>query len=172
MEIVERLEEWSEEFESGWLKTFRDSGKIDWKQYRRPKNETAPGVAGVDLSQSRLMLISTAGGYLTEGQERFDEHNDYGDYSIRHFSPETPFADISFAHTHYDHTAVNKDPQVLLPLAHLRKMVAEGKIGALTDVVIFSGYQPDVRQVLKETIPPIVDLAKAEMADTALIIPA
>ncbi len=172
MQIVENLDAWYDEFEQTWLRSFQDDGKIDWKLYKRPKNEQAPGVAGIDLSQSKIMLISTAGGYLKDSQERFDEHNDYGDYSVRFFSPDTPFEDIDYAHTHYDRTAVFQDPQVLLPLDHLRTMVADGKIGSLSEVASICGYQPDVRQVVRETIPPIVERAKAAKIDGALLVPA
>lgn len=173
MEIIENLEYWSDEFENGWLKTFNESGEIDWKLYKRPKNETAPGVEGIDLSKSKLMLISTAGGYLPATQEPFDAENDYGDYSIRTFSINTPFSDIAYAHTHYDHAAIDADPQVLLPLQHLRNMVDEGIIGELAEsVVSFGGYQPDFRQVLEETIPPIIEIAKKEKVDGALLVPA
>ncbi|MEM7332383.1 MAG: glycine/sarcosine/betaine reductase selenoprotein B family protein [Chloroflexota bacterium] len=172
MEIVENLDAWYEAFEQGWLKSLRDEGKVDFSLYKRPKNEAVPSAPGIDLSQSKLMLISTAGGYLKDSQERFDEHSDYGDYSVRSFSSDTPFDAIDFAHTHYDRTAVFQDPQVLLPLEHLRNMVADGKIGSLSDVASICGYQPDVRQVVRETIPPIVEMAKAAKIDGALLVPA
>ena len=172
MDIVENLDSWYLEFEQGWLKRFREDGVVDFGLYKRPKNEQAPGARGVDLSKIKLMLISSAGGYLKNSQDRFDEHNDYGDYSVRAFASDTPYEAIDFAHTHYDRTAVFQDPQVLLPLEHLRNMVAEGKIGSLAEVVSFCGYHPDVRQVVRETIPPIVEMAKEAGIDAALIVPA
>ena len=104
-------------------------------------------------------------------QQPFDASNPVGDYTIRVFPPDTPFDHLAYAHEHYDHTAINTDPQVLLPLGHLREMVVNGKIGALTSVVSFMGYQPDVSRLLDETIPAILQVAKEEQVTAALLVP-
>lgn len=172
-QILEDLDSWEADFEAGWLAHYKETGEFNWKVYNRPRNEVAPAGPGIDLSQSRLALISTAGGYLPGEQPPFDAENDLGDYTIRLFPSATPFEAIDYAHTHYDQTAVRADPQVLLPLRHLETMVAEGKIGELAPSVInFMGYQPDVRRVVNEMIPEIVAAAKAEKIDGALLVPA
>lgn len=173
MDIVENLEQWRTDFEQGWLAYFQETGQFDWKKYAKIKNSTAPSGPAIDLSQSRLALISTAGGYLRDGQKPFDAPNPIGDYSIRLFPSATPFEAIAYAHDHYDHTAVNEDPQVLLPLRHLEDMVKEGAIGELAPSVIsFSGYHPDITQVVDELIPPIIDIAITQQIDAALLVPA
>ena len=169
---MEDLAGWEAEFEANWLAHYKKTGETFFKIYNRPRNELAPSGPGIDLSRSRLALISSAGGYLRHEQEPFDAENDLGDYTIRLFPASTSFEDIAYAHTHYDHTAVNTDPQVLLPLRHLTDMVAEGVIGELAPSVIsFMGYQPDVRRVVEEMIPAIIDVAKAEEIDAALLVP-
>ncbi|MEM7028778.1 MAG: glycine/sarcosine/betaine reductase selenoprotein B family protein [Chloroflexota bacterium] len=171
--ILEDLDGWAEAFEAGWLAHYKESGGFNWKSYNRPKNSEAPSGKGIDLSQSRLALISTAGGYLRDSQEPFDAENDLGDYTIRLFPSSTPFDAIDYAHTHYDQTAVRTDPQVLLPLRHLEAKVEAGEIGELAPSVIsFMGYQPDVRRAVNEMIPAIVEAAKAEKIDGALLVPA
>ena len=173
MDIVENLDQWVETFENGWLAHYKETGGFNWKIYNRAKNVEAPGVAGIDLANSRLMLISSAGSYLHDEQEAFDAAHDMGDASIRVYASSTKFSQISFAHTHYDHTAVNSDPQVLLPLQHLRDMVAAGEIGELSpSVVSFGGYLPDIRPLLNETIPAIVAVALKEKIDGVLLVPA
>ncbi len=173
MEIVENLSEWEATFRSNWLAHFNETGQTDWSQYNRPNNKTAPAGPGIDLSQSRLALISTAGAYLRHSQEPFDAPNLLGDYTIRLFPTASPFSDLAYAHDHYDHTAVNEDPQVLLPLRHLEDMVAEGAIGELApSVTSFSGYEPDVKRVVDELIPAILEAARAEEIDAALLVPA
>ena len=173
MEIVENLAQWQQDFEQGWLAHLQTTGEFDWKRYAKIKNNSVPGTPGIDLSKSRLMLISTAGGYLKESQEPFDAPNPLGDYTLRLFPASTPFEVIAYAHDHYDHTAVNQDPQVLLPLRHLEDMVAEGKIGELMPTVIsYSGYQPNVVRVVKELIPQILDVTKAKEPDAILLVPA
>jgi D-proline reductase (dithiol) PrdB len=110
---------------------------------------------------------------LRDQQTPFDAPNPLGDYTIRRFPINTPFAALAYAHEHYDHTAVNADPQVLLPLGHLADLVAEGTIGELAPMVIsFSGYQPDVARLLDETIPLIIQAAADAQADAALLVPA
>jgi Glycine/sarcosine/betaine reductase selenoprotein B (GRDB) len=125
------------------------------------------------LATSRIVLISSAGGYLAQEQAPFDAANPYGDYSIRTFSLYTAFDQIAYAHDHYDHTAVNADPQVLLPLRHLNDLEEENWLGDIAPQVIsFMGYQPDVSRLLDETIPAIIAAAQATGARGALLVPA
>ena len=173
MKIVENFDQWQADYFGEWLPHYEKTGELVWLNYSRAHNRTAPSGPGIDLAQSRLMLISSAGGYLRDEQAPFDAANALGDYSIRTFPVDTPFEQIAFAHEHYDHTAVNTDPQVLLPLQHLQDMVREGKIGAMTHSVIsYSGYQPDISRILSQTIPAIVQGVQAEKADGALLVPA
>jgi hypothetical protein len=172
VEILEDRAAWEAAFRAGWLANYERSGATDFKQYNRPTNSAAPGGRGVDLSRSRLVLISAARGFLSGAQSPFDAANLLGDYTIRLIPTATPLANIAYAHDHYDHTAVNADPQVLLPLGHLTEMVAAGRIGTLTsNVVSFMGYQPDVGRVLDELIPAIRAAVRAEGADAALLVP-
>lgn len=173
MEIVENLDDWSAEFEATWLKHYRETGETNWKIYKRAKNNAVPAGNSVDLAQSNLLFISTAGGYLEAEQPPFNAADDLGDYTIRTFSVDTPFSEIAYAHDHYDHTAVNNDPQVLLPLAHLQEMVAAGQIGSLhPEMVSFHGYQPDVSRIVNDFIPEVLDYVEKEKVDAALLVPA
>ena len=173
MEILEDRAQWQATFRAGWLAHYQQTGEQNWKIYNRPKNNAAPAGKAIALSNSRLVLISTAGGYLRDSQAPFDAPNVLGDYSTRLFPIDTPFAALAYAHEHYDHTAVNADPQVLVPLGHLADLVADGVIGELaTSVISFSGYQPDVTQLLDQTIPRILQVVQAEHADAALLVPA
>lgn len=174
MKILEDLAQWKSEYEQGWLAHYRATGEFDWKRYNRPKNSTAPAGSGIDLRQSRLALISSAGAYLRDSQKPFiTDHAALGDYTIRLFPSSTPFEALAFAHGFYDHTAVNEDPQVLLPLHHLEDLVREGVIGELAPSVIsFCGFQPNVERTLDELIPAIVEAARAEAIDTAFLVPA
>lgn len=172
MQILEDRGAWEQAFRAGWLGHYEASGETNWKLYNRPRNSVAPPGPAIDLSQSRLVLISSAGGYLPASQPPFDAPHVMGDYTIRTFPSATPLDQVAYAHDHYDHTAVNSDPQVLLPLRHLADRVAEGQIGALTpNVISFMGYQPVVTRVLDELIPAIIAAVKAEQAQAALLVP-
>ena len=173
MDILEQRNEWYEQFKSGWLAHYESTGSIDWSLYNRPTNKSTIAGDAIDVSKSRILFISSAGGYLPAMQEPFNTADDVGDYSIRAIPSDTALDQIAYAHTHYDHTARIADAQVLMPLEHLANMVEAGEIGSLTPSMInFMGYQPDVSQLLDETVPAIVALAKAENADGALLVPA
>ena len=172
MEILENRNQWQADFEAGWLMHYQETGEFNWLLYNLPRNKTAPTGPGINLAQSRIMLISSAGGYLKEEQAPFDAADALGDYTVRVFPTNTPPEQIGFAHEHYDHTAVDSDQQVLLPLGHLQDLVNEGIIGELApSVVNFMGYQPVAARVIDETFPAILERAKAEQIDAAFLVP-
>lgn len=173
MEILENPAQWQAEYEQGFLAHFRKTGETNWKLYNRPRNSRAPSGRGIVLSRSRLLLITSAGSYLRGEQPPYDAANPLGDYSIRTYPSDTPLDALAIAHDHYDHAAVDADRQVLIPLRHLEEMVNEGRIGSLTrNAISFHGYQPDVIRTLNETIPAILEVARQEGAQAALLVPA
>jgi hypothetical protein len=172
MQILENIEEWSSEFEDKWLKHLEQTGEVNWKIYRHPQNADIPAAPAVKLADSRLLFISSAGSYRHTDQEPFDAANPLGDFTIRSFSSETPFTDLSYAHTHYDHSMIETDPEVALPLGHLRKLVTEGTLGEFSPSIIsFMGYQPDAARVVEEMIPLVLELVDREQPDAALLAP-
>ena len=173
MQILENLNQWLSEYQDGWLAHYQRTGEFNWKIYNRPRNSQPVTGSGIDLSQSRLILITSAGSYLADSQQPFDAAHPLGDYSIRTYPSSTPLDALAIAHDHYDNSAVNADRQVLIPLEHLEHMVSEGNIGELADTVIsFHGYQPNVTRTISETIPAIMEATKKERASAALLIPA
>lgn len=172
MDILDDRDEWYQEYQNNWLKHFQDTGETLWKIYNPPRNSSEIAGKGINLSQSKLLLLSSAGGYLKDSQEAFDASNLLGDYTTRIFPSDTPLNALAFAHEHYDHTAVNADPQVLLPLRHVETLVAEGIIGEVaSNVVSFMGYQPDVTRLLDETIPAIREAIVKENPQAVLLVP-
>lgn len=172
MEILENKAQWEEAYRQGWLAKLQDQGVIDWSLYQHPRNETAPGVPGVDLSRSRLLFITSTGAYLKNQQRPFDAPSPTGDYTLRTFPTSSPFSSLNYAHDHFDHAMINQDPQVALPLRHLQSLVTAGKIGELAPSVIsFMGYQPDAARVVDELLPPLVAAAQAQGVQAALLAP-
>ena len=175
MEIIEQRDAWLENFQSGWAAHLEEHGEFNWELYNRPKNTQAPSGKAIDLSQSKLLFISTGGSYLAASQKPFfdsDDTHPHGDYSIRTYPITTPFDDLAIAHSHYDHTAVNEDRQVLLPFRHLADMVNEGLIGSLCKTVVsYAGYQPDATRVVDDLLPAIQQVVEQEQPDAALLVP-
>ena len=172
MDILENRQQWETGF-GGWLAHLERTGQVDWGRYPRPRNTVGIPGQGIDLGRSRLMLISTAGGYLRDSQQPFDVDDLTGDYGIRTFPSSTPFGTLAYAHTHYDHAAVDADPQVLLPLRYLEELSTQGIVGDLApSVVSYMGYQPDLSRVIDQTATAALRIARQEQVDAALLVPA
>jgi D-proline reductase (dithiol) PrdB len=172
MKIAEGLDKWIIDYQNRWLKEFNQKNRINWNLYSYIENNNSPQSTGLNLSKSKLLLISSAGGYLPTDDIPFDASNPLGDYSIRTFPISTEFNNIEYSHDHYDTTAIKQDTQVLLPLRHLKSMVEEKVIGDMCDTVIsFMGYQPDVNQVITKTIPAVLDIVLKEKVDAVLLVP-
>ena len=170
--ILENQEAWATQYREGWLKHHQDTGEFDWKLYHKPTNTQSISGGAVALSRSRVVLISSAGGYLRDSQALFDAPHPYGDYSLRLFPSSTPLDNIAIAHDHYDLQFVNADRQVLLPLRHLEDLAHESVIGSVApNVISFMGYQPDSARVVDELIPQIIEAVYAEKADAAFLVP-
>lgn len=172
MDIIENHDEWVKTYTENWLAHYHETGETNWKIYNRPNNKIAPSGKAVNLKEAKLILISSAGSYMPDSQDSYDAENDLGDYSIRMIPTDTAYDKLAFAHTHYDHTAVDMDTQVLIPTGHLQDLVDAGEIDSLTsNYISFMGYQPNAAQVVDETIPAIIEAAKAEGATAALLVP-
>lgn len=170
--ILENKTEWQDHFRKNWLAEFERNGVTDWDIYQNPRNERAPGAPGVQLAESRLLLITSAGAYLRHQQEPFDEPNMYGDYTLRTFPATTPFSELAYAHGHYDPAMIEEDAQVGIPLRHLEALVAQGQLGEIAPTVVsFMGYQPDAARVVDDFVPQVVPLARKAAADAALLAP-
>jgi glycine/betaine/sarcosine/D-proline reductase family selenoprotein B len=173
MAVVDDREGWRAAFEAGWLKTYTETGELDWANYNLPRNTTSVEGPAIDLKAAKLAVISTGGFYIEGEQEPFDEPDLHGRYDIRLLPIDARTEDFSISHTHYDHTAANEDRQVLLPIGHLKAMVEAGEIGELApSIVSFMGYQPDVTRVEDETIPAVLSAVQSMGADAAILIPA
>jgi D-proline reductase (dithiol) PrdB len=173
MEILEQPLEWLRAFQEGWLSNLEKTGEIDWDLYTHPHNHLIPNSRGINLCQSRVLLITTAGVYYADKQKPFKCDLPLGDYSIRtipfHAKPEN----LVFSHPDFNGKYVREDPQVLLPLQNLYKLKNEGYIGSLAPVFVsFCGFQPHAIRVVKELVPAILNVAKEYNAHAAMIVPA
>ena len=172
MKILENKKQWSATYKNGWLAHLQETGEVDWSLYQHPRNKQTHGTSGVDLSQNRLMFITSAGAYMPGVQTPFDAPNPFGDYTIRQIPSTTSFANLAYAHDHYDHAAIDEDLRVALPLGYLQEMVDNGNLASLSPSFIsFMGYQPDSARVVDEMIPQIVCIAKEEKVQAALLAP-
>lgn len=172
MEILENPLEWLREFQNGWLSEFENSGISDWSLYSPPKNASAPTSRGIDLSNSRLVLITTSGAYFPGTHAFFNCAHPLGDYTIRQIPTAAEPQDLVYSHPDLEQDWADTDPETVLPLKLLRSLVKEGRIGSLAPVFIsFCGFQPHAIRVVKELVPAILKAVKQQHAHAALIVP-
>ena len=120
------------------------------------------------LAESRVVLIASGGVYRS-GQVGFT-HKD--DLSHREIPSGTPTEDLRVTHFAYDQTNARKDPNVVFPLAALRAMVDEGRIGSLAShALTFMGGIYSQRRLSETLIPALRSRVESMGADLALLVP-
>lgn len=121
------------------------------------------------LARARVALVGTAGAYL-RGQSPFSL-GDEGDPSFREIPADA--AALELAHVGYDVDRARRDPDVIFPLALLRRLANEGGVGELAPRTFsFMGYIPDPRALLEETAPAAARELRADAVDLVLLVPA
>ncbi len=119
-----------------------------------------------DLSDTTIALVSTAGVHL----KTQEPYNVDGDGSYRVIPSDTSVADLMVTHTHYDHTAADRDINVVFPIERLRELVADGTIKGLnTEFFGMMGYTLKMKQVLDETGPEIAKKIERSATDLVLL---
>lgn len=172
LSIMEHPLEWLQAFQDNWLSHLEKTGETNWSVYTRVENKYTPSGKAVKLSESRLLFITSSGAYIPGKHPPFDEFNPLGDYTTRLIPSDTALNQLDYSNAHIDLTAVEQDPQTLLPLEHLQSLVDQRKLGALAPMFIsFNGYHPHAIRVVKELIPTILRNAKQQQVDAALLVP-
>lgn len=126
------------------------------------------------LAECRLGLVTTAGVHLT-AQPPFDMADPEGDPTYRAFATDTPRARLTITHDYYDHTAAERDLNVVLPLDRIRELVAEGIVGGLAGTCYSLMGHIDGRHVAtlaSRTAPEVAGRLMADGAEAVLVVPA
>ena len=133
-------------------------------------DEPAPWAAiEKPLSELRLGMLTTAGAYAT-GQVAYHYKDDT---SIREIPTDTPIDQIRFSHiTEHFLVDTRRDPNCMVPLTALRRLVSEGVIGELAATVLSCmGGIYSQRRVRQELIPSVAAAFKAQEVDAVLLVP-
>lgn len=146
-----------------FLKTYRwrRIDPVPWAPLHKP------------LAESRLAVISSAG-FITPGQEPFDESVRGGDPSFREIPGATEAATLINTHRSesFDHEPVEADPNIAFPLDRVRELVTRGRIGEMAPRHLsFMGSLTAVGRFVKQTAPAAVDLLVEDQVDVALLVP-
>ncbi len=115
----------------------------------------------------RIALITTGGAYDRQTQAPFDSVSAIGDITHRCFPIDLPDDRIALRHGHYDPAPAEADREVLLPRRALRG------VGAVLTAHVIStmGYCLDWPSFIGQTIPQIVEQARSDGANCALLVP-
>ncbi len=120
------------------------------------------------LADSRLGLLSTSGAYAL-GQRAYHYKDDT---SIRAIPAATPVDALRFSHITENYLVDPKrDPNCIFPLETLRRQVAAGRVGALTeDLFSCMGGVYSQRRIREETAPAVLEAFREQAVDAALLV--
>ena len=152
-----------------WVRTFipeeEFSGYIPWTPLAKP------------LNQISLSVITSAG-ISVKSDRPFDMEREkreplWGDRSSRVIPRQTTEKEVDANHLHINTRYIKEDINVMLPLARMAELEAEGIIGRLAPhAYSFYGFQWKNTDFLKEAIEPIARKMKAEGVEAVLLTPA
>jgi D-proline reductase (dithiol) PrdB len=149
---------------SRWAKRhqFVEGRDIPWAPVRKP------------VAESVIALVTTGGVHL-KSQEPFDMEDPDGDPSFRSIPTDTPRADLTITHRYYDHSAADRDINVVLPLDRMRELFSEKRIGGIAPFAYgFMGHidGPHVKTLIEKTAPEVARRLKADRTDAVILTPA
>jgi D-proline reductase (dithiol) PrdB len=135
---------------------------VPWARVTRP------------VQDSTVALVTTAGVHLASDPP-FDMSDPEGDPSFRAIPGDVDPGQLTITHRYYDHAAADRDINVVLPIARLRELVAEGRVGAVAPRMYgFMGHIDGrhLATLIEETGPAVADRLRADGADAVFLTPA
>jgi D-proline reductase (dithiol) PrdB len=140
---------------------WRRRGPVPWSPLRKP------------LKDCRLALI-TSSGLVTANQTPFDKSVRGGDCSFREIPSDINTADLIDTHRSriFDHSGIQQDPNLALPINRMRECEQKGRIGSLNHRQLsFMGSITARERLIKGSIPAALKLLVGDKVDVALLIP-
>jgi len=149
---------------SRWAKRHRfvESREIPWTPLSKP------------LAESVVALVTTAGVHL-KSQEPFDMEDPDGDPSFRAIPTDAARADLTITHKYYDHSAADRDINVVLPLDRIQELFTEKRVGGIPPFAYgFMGHidGPHVTTLMERTAPDVAGRLKKNSVDAVVLTPA
>jgi D-proline reductase (dithiol) PrdB len=137
---------------------------VDWR----------PGaVLAKPLAQARVALVTSAGFYRPD-QAPFDESIRGGDWSYREIAADTPVDSLQSSQTSdaFDHTGIQADPNLALPVDRLKELAAEGTIGSVAPMHFsIMGSLSAPGRLVSQSAPEIARRLGDESVDAVLLTP-
>jgi D-proline reductase (dithiol) PrdB len=111
---------------------------------------------------------------MAPGQEPFDPSVRGGDYSYREIPEDTPLETLRIGHKSdaFDHSGIEKDKNLALPLDRLRELKRKGLIGEVAGChYSFMGSITAPGRLVQITAPEIARNLVQDAVDAALLTP-
>lgn len=150
----------------GWCwarsRRFVEGQDIPWSPPRKP------------IAQSRIALVTTAGVHL-RSQDPFNMEDPNGDPTFRAIPSDAEPRDLTVTHKYYDHSAADRDINVVLPLERMRELLTEKRIGGIAPVAYgFMGHidGPHVETLMSTTAPEVARRLTRDRAEAVILTPA
>lgn len=137
---------------------------FDWRpgaQLRKP------------LTEAKIAVVTSAAFYAP-GQEPFDPLVRGGDYSYREITEDMPLESLRIGHKSdaFDHSGIEKDKNLALPLDRLRELKQEGLIGELAKRhYSFMGSITAPGRLMQVSAPEIARKLAQDRMDAVLLTP-
>ena len=134
---------------------------VPWTPLRKP------------LSESRLALVSSAG-FVLPGQEPFVRTLAGGDGSFREIPADTDLSTLIDTHKSqsFDHSGMDRDPNLAFPLDRARELVERGRIGSLNRRHLsFMGSITAPGRLTRDHAPEAARRLASDGVDVALLVP-
>ncbi len=141
---------------------FVEGQEIPWAPFGKP------------LRESCIAMVTTAGVHL-KSQPPFDMEDPDGDATFRAFPAAADKSDLTITHKYYDHSAADRDINVVLPIDRLRELQDEGFIGRIAPTLYsFMGHidGPHLQTLMEETAPEVAECLLREGAEAVVLTPA
>jgi hypothetical protein len=110
------------------------------------------------LEEAIVCIVSTAG-----VREKKDQpFNVEGDATYRVISGQAQGVDLTYDDNHFDHACADRDINCIFPIDRVRELVAEKRVGGLTERHFSLGFSQALRDLRERTIPQLArDVDKA-----------
>src|SRR5918996_419180 len=138
---------------------FVEAEGIPWAPLQKPVRGTV------------IALITTAGVHL-KTQPPFNMDDPDGDASFRVIPSHVRNDELMITHKYYDHSAADRDLNVVLPLDRLRELKTEGLIGGIVPFVYsFMGHidGPQLQTLIEETAPEVARRLKGDGTEAVFL---
>jgi D-proline reductase (dithiol) PrdB len=144
------------------------------KGYRWRRIDPVPFAALTKPVEACTVGLVSSAGFVLPGMAPFDEELRGGDSSWRSIPADADTGSFSDCHRSesFDHSGMERDPELAFPLGRLHELAAAGEVGAVAPRhASCMGSITATGRLVKETAPAIAAQFVEDQVDLALLVP-